>query len=197
MRELPMDFLKIAAERRSVRRYRDEDVPAGLLDQVLEAVRWAPSGGNIQPWEVIVVRDPETRKALQETLGGYNPARKAVLNAPVLLVLCGQVKIPDAYRKDKEVVTKFGDWWFMFHLGCAAQNLALAAHALGLGSVMVGFFDHDKAKEILSVPEAYEVVLMIPLGYPAATPKPPPRRERYEFCHLENFSSTRSDHRSS
>ena len=93
-----MNFLEVVAGRRSVRKYREEEVPAELLDQVLEAVRWAPSGGNIQPWEVIVVRDPETKRALQETLGGYNPARKAVVNAPVLLVLCGKVKIPDAYK---------------------------------------------------------------------------------------------------
>jgi nitroreductase len=187
-----MDFLEVIAGRRSIRKFRDEDVPDELVERVLEAVRWAPSGGNIQPWEVIVVRNPETKQALQETLGGYNPARKAVLTAPVLLVLCGKVKIPEAYTKDKEVVTKFGDWWFMFHLGSAAQNLSLAAHALGLGTVMVGFFDHDKAKEILEVPKAYEVVLITPLGYPGATPKPPPRRQTSEFTHSERFSSTAS-----
>ena len=187
-----MDFHEIVAGRRSVRKYREEEVPDELLDQVLEALRWAPSGGNIQPWEIIVVREPETKKALQETLGGYNPARKAIFNAPVLLVLCGKVKIPDTYKKDKDITTKFGDWWFMFHLGSAAQNLCLAAHALGLGTVMVGYFDHDKAKEILDVPEAFEVVLMTPLGYPAATPKPPPRRETSEFSHSERFGSTGS-----
>ena len=192
-----MDFQEIIAGRRSIRRYQEKEVPDALIDRVLEAVRWAPSGGNIQPWEVIVVRDPETKKRLQETLGGYNPARKAVAAAPLLLVLCGKVKIPDTYRKDKDVVTKFGDWWFMFHLGSAAQNLVLAAHALGLGTVMVGFFDHNMAKEILQVPEAYEVVLMTPLGYPAFTPKPPPRREISEFSHSESFSSTGSSEKSS
>ena len=130
----------------------------------------------------------ECKKALQETLGGYNPARKAIFNAPVLLVLCGKMKIPDTYRKDKDITTKFGDWWFMFHLGSAAQNLCLAAHALGLGTVMVGFFDHDRAKEILEVPEGYEVVLMTPLGYPDKVPKAPPRRPIGEFSHSESFS---------
>lgn len=102
-----MDFQEVIAGRRSIRRYQDKEVSDALIDRVLEAVRWAPSGGNIQPWEVIVVRDPETKKRLQETLGGYNPARKAVAAAPLLLVLCGKVKIPDTYRKDKDVVTKF------------------------------------------------------------------------------------------
>jgi nitroreductase len=183
-----MDFNEIVAGRRSVRKYREEVVPDELLDEVLEAVRWTPSGGNIQPWEVIVVRDPETKKRLQETLGGYNPARKAIVAAPLLLVLCGKEKIPDTYSKDKDISTKFGDWWFLFHLGSAAQSLCLAAHALGLGTVMVGFFDHDRAKEILEVPEGYEVVLMTPLGYPYKVPKAPPRRPIAEFSHSESFS---------
>jgi nitroreductase len=187
-----MNLQEIVAGRRSIRRYQEKEVPDELLEAVLQAVRWTPSGGNIQPWEVIVVRDPENKKRLQETLGGYNPARKAIAVAPLLLVLCAKEKIPDTYRKDKDISTKFGDWWFLFHLGSAAQSLALAAHALGLGTVMVGFFDHDRAKELLDVPEGYEVVLMTPLGYPAATPKPPPRREIKEFTHSERFGSTDS-----
>jgi nitroreductase len=184
-----MDFLDIVRSRRSIRKYQNREVPAEFLDEILEAVRWTPSGGNIQPWEVIVVRDPETKKALQETMQGYNPARNSATGAPLLLVFCGKVKIPDTYKKDKDIRTKFGDWWFMFHLGSAAQSLALAAHALGLGTVMIGYFDHDKAKEILEVPEGYEVVLITPLGYPATTPKPPQRRETGEFTHSERFGS--------
>jgi len=183
-----MDFLDIVKGRRSNRKYLDKDVPDELVQQVLEAVRWAPSGGNIQPWEVIVIRDPDTKKRLQDTLGGYNPARKAIVAAPLLLVLCAKEKIPDTYRKDKDILTKFGDWWFLFHLGSAAQNLCLAAHDMGLGTVMVGFFDHDRAKEILEVPEGYEVVLMTPLGYPASAPKAPARRPITEFSHSERFS---------
>ena len=184
-----MDILQIIADRRSIRRYQDREVPPGFLDEILEAVRWTPSGGNIQPWEVIVVRVPETKKALQETMQGYNPARKCVTQAPLLLVLCAKVKIPDTYKKDKDISTKFGDWWFLFHLGSAAQSLALAAHALGLATVMIGYFDHDRAKETLEVPEGYEVVLITPLGYPDATPKPPPRRETMEFTHSERFGT--------
>ena len=183
-----MDFHEIVAGRRSIRRYQDTEVPDELLEEVLEAVRWTPSGGNIQPWEVIVVRDPSTKELLQETLGGYNPARKAVVASPLLLVLCAREKIPDTYKKDKDISTKYGDWWFLFHLGSAAQSLALAAHALGLGTVMVGYFDHDRVKEILEVPEGYEVVLMTPLGYPDKVPKAPPRRPVLEFTHSERFS---------
>ncbi len=180
-----MNLNDIIRERRSIRRFREKDVSQEVLDQVLEAVRWTPSGGNIQPWEVIVIRAQETKRRLQETLGKGNPGRKAMLEAPLLIALCGKVKIPETYRHD--VVTKFGDGWFLFHLGSAAQNLCLAAHALNLGTLMVGFFDHDRAAEILEVPEGYEVLVLIPLGYPARIPSPPTRREQAEFVHQERF----------
>ncbi len=180
-----MDCMEAIRGRRSIRKYEKVDVTEDALRQILDAVRWAPSGGNIQPWEVIVIRDPAVREALRGTVEGTNPGSKAIVNAPVLLALCGLIRIPDTYRHD--VVTKFGDWWFMFHLGIAAQNLSLAAHSLGLGSVMVGFFDHDRAREILQVPEEYEVVLLIPLGVPGRTPPAPKRREIHEFRHEDRF----------
>ena len=181
-----MDFAELVRSRRSIRKVLDREVPDEALDQVLEALRWAPSGGNTQPWEVVVVRDAARKRQLAETMGSGNPARKAVAQAPVLLVLCGRVKIPDTYRQ--EVTTKFGDWWFMLHLGIAAQNLCLAAHGLGLGTVMVGFFDHDRARRLLEVPEGCEAVLLIPLGYPARIPDPPGRRPVSDFVHREVFA---------
>jgi nitroreductase len=75
----------------------------------------------------------------------------------------------------------------MYDLGIATQSLCLAAHDLGLGTVIAGLFDHDKAKEILGVPDGYEVVSLIPLGYPAKTPSSPKRREVEEFTHYDTF----------
>jgi nitroreductase len=74
----------------------------------------------------------------------------------------------------------------MFDLGIACQSICLTAHALGLGTVVVGLFDHDKAKTVLKVPPGYELVAMIPLGFPAKTPSAPNRREISEFTH-QNF----------
>jgi nitroreductase len=75
----------------------------------------------------------------------------------------------------------------MFDLGIASQNLCLAAHHLGLGTVMVGLFDQDQAKAILNVPEGYELVLLIPLGYPAKKSSAPNRRPVREFTHYDSF----------
>lgn len=170
-------------QRRSIRRYKTDPIPEDILEQLLEAVRWAPSWANTQCWEVVVVRAPETKARLQEAVG-RNPASKAMVTVPVVLVLCAQEK--RAGFKKEEVTTRFGDW-FMYDLGIANQNLCLAAHALGLGTVVVGLFDHQKVDEILALPAGYKAVTMVPLGYPAGEAQAPPRREQGEFVHQEQF----------
>ena len=178
-----VEFMEVVKARRSIRKYEEKDIPDELLNQVLEAVKWAPSWANTQCWEVIVVRDAKKKEKLQETLI-KNPAAKAMVQAPVVLVFCGKLKSAGYYKGEE--TTKFGDW-FMFDLGIASQNICLTAHALGLGTVIVGLFDHNKAGEILEVPEGYELVDMIPLGYPAKSPEAPKRREVSEFTHYDSF----------
>ena len=75
----------------------------------------------------------------------------------------------------------------MFDLGLATENLCLAAHDSGLGTVIVGLFDHDKVGEAVKLPDGHEVLVLIPLGYPDQEPKPPKRRERGEFVHYDTF----------
>ncbi len=179
------DFMNIVRGRRSVRKYEAREVPAEAVATVLESVRWAQSWANTQCWEIVVVKDPAVKQQLQATLPPKgNPAVGAMVQAPVVLALCGKLK-NSGYYKD-QVTTKLGDW-FMFDLGIACQNICLTAHALGLGTVVVGLFDHDKAKSVLNVPEAYELVAMIPLGYPAKISSAPNRREIAEFTHADRF----------
>jgi nitroreductase len=75
----------------------------------------------------------------------------------------------------------------MYDLGLATQNLCLTAQSLGLGSVIVGSFDHAAAAELLTVPDGYEIVSLIPLGYPAHSPTAPARRAVAEFVHYRRF----------
>ncbi len=175
---------EIIRERRSVRRFQEKEVSEAVLKRILEAVRWAPSWANTQCWEVVVVRDPQIKKALEETVSPKNPATRAVGVAPVVLALCARLQ-RSGYYNDR-VTTKFGDW-FMFDLGLAAQNLCLTAHAMGLGTVIVGLFDHDRAARILKAPQGVEVVVLIPLGYPAKASRNPGRRDIADFTHPETF----------
>jgi nitroreductase len=107
-----------------------------------------------------------------------------MMNAPVVLVLCG-IKGLSGYYKG-QAATEKGDW-LMFDLGMAMQNLCLAAHGLGLGTVVIGMFDHRKVAEILKVPRNLEVMAMTPLGYPGKTGSAPRRKETSSFVSYEKF----------
>jgi len=178
------DLMEIIKERRGIRKYQEKEVPNDILNQVLEAVKWAPSWANTQCWEVVVVRDNITKANLKETIAPKNPATQAIEAAPVVLAVCGKLSSSGFYKD--QVTTKFGDW-FMFDLGLATQNICLTAHSLGLGTVIVGLFDHNKAREVLKIPEGYELVVLIPMGYPAKDAPTPKRREISEFTHYETF----------
>lgn len=179
-----MEFTEALKSRRSIRKFQDKPVPPEVLQQVLEAVQWSPSWANTQCWEVVVVNDPAIREKLQAVMAKGNPATKAIVAAPVLLALCGKLGTSGFYNG--AVTTKFGDW-FMFDLGIASQSLALAAHDLGLGSVTVGLFDQNQCNEILGLPDGYEVVSLVPMGYPAQEVKAPKRREIADFTHNDKF----------
>lgn len=177
-------FMELVKGRRTVRDYDSREVPDGVLKELIEAARWAPSWANSQCLEIVVIHDERTKKKLQDTVSEANPAYRAIVEAPVLIALCGKLGVSGFSRG--EARTRFGDW-FMFDLGIVAQNICLAAHSLGLGTVIVGMLDHGGAKEILAVPAGYELVALIPLGYPAEQPSPPERRKARHFTHRNAF----------
>ena len=95
------------------------------------------------------------------------------------------------FRPDGTFTTDKGDNWYMYDSGLATQNLCLAAHALGLGTVILGAFDAKKAGEILGVPEGFAVVVMVPLGVPAAPGRPTIRKELSDIVFLDKFGAKR------
>ncbi|MBN2497619.1 MAG: nitroreductase family protein [Deltaproteobacteria bacterium] len=168
-----MDALECILSRRSVRKYTPDPVSEEDLARILEAVRFAPSWANTQCVAWIRVQDPERRQALQQTLPDGNPARRAVVEAPVLLALCARKGLA-GYYKDQPA-TVHGDW-HMFDAGIAVQTLSLAAWALGYGTVNVGLLDHRAAAEILRLPGEMDLLELVPLGRPASVPRPPERK---------------------
>lgn len=179
------ELIDLIKERRSIRKYLERPVSENDLQQILEALRWAPSWANTQCWEVVVVRDPEVRARLQDMVPAKgNPAFKAVGMAPIVLVMCAKTQV-SGYYKGLEL-TRFGDW-MMYDLGLATQNLCLMAHSLGLGTVIVGVFDHAGVAEILDMPQGFEPVTLIPLGYPAKIGGAPNRKDVSDFLHLNRW----------
>lgn len=179
-----MDLMEAIKGRRSIRKYKADPVSEEALQKVMEAVKWSPSWANTQCWEVIVVKDPNMKSQLANTLTATNPARSSITEAPLVVVLCGKKGV-SGFKKGQAATVK-GDW-LMFDTGIAMQSLCLAAYALGLGTVVVGLFDHKKAEEILGVPQDREVVAMTPLGYPAAESVTPKRKETSEFVFREKY----------
>ena len=181
-----MDVMEAIMTRRSIRKYKETPIREEDLNAVLEAGRWAPSWANTQCWEIIVV----TKKEIREQLcGAFDPAAKnpgagAISTAPVVLALAAK-KERSGYYKGK-AVTKYGDW-FMFDVALAMENIALAAHNRGLGTVIMGYFDHDTVAKILQVPDDFFVVTMTPLGYPDSTPQPPGRKPMAECASYEQY----------
>jgi nitroreductase len=179
-----MDLMDAIKGRRSIRKYKPDPVSEETLQKIMEAVRWSPSWANTQCWEVIIVRDPNMKSALANTLTKTNPSLSSMTEAPIVLVLCGRKGV-SGFKKGEATTVK-GDW-LMFDTGIAMQNLCLTAHALGLGTVVVGNFDHKKVEEILGVPQNAEVVAMTPLGYPAAEGSAPKKKEPSEFVFYEKY----------
>jgi len=178
------DLMTIIKQRRSIRNYSDKEVSDDVLHTLLEAVQWTPSWANTQCWEIVAVKDSKVKEQIQKAVPASNPAFKSILNAPVVLALCAKLGTSGYYKGI--VTTKFGDW-FMFDLGLATQSLCLTAHAMGLGTVVVGLYEHDKVNTALKLPEGIENIALIPLGYPTKVPKAPKRREVNDFLHYDSF----------
>ncbi|MFH0781114.1 MAG: nitroreductase family protein [Pseudomonadota bacterium] len=174
----------IIKKRRSIRRFQDKPISDETLAELFETARYAPSWGNLQCWELIVVRAAEDKKKLAALLTTKNPATKCTETAPILLGICGDPQKSGFYKGVQ--VTRYGHW-FLYDLGIISQTLCLKAWELGLGSVIIGSFNHQAAESVLGVPKGCELVALIALGYPDHDPPAPKRREVAEFVHYDRF----------
>lgn len=164
-------------KRRSVRKYEETEVSDEQLGQVLETLRYAPSWANMQGWQVMVVKNADTRAKVAEVLAA-NPGQKAVATAPVLLVVCMD---PEASGSPD------GRYYYMADAGILMDHLMLQAADLGLGTVFIGMFDEDGVRAVLGVPDKYRIVGLTPLGVPARTPGERPRSELADIVHYETW----------
>lgn len=147
-----MDVLKAIRKRRSIRRYKEKPVAKKKLRKVLEAARWAPSSGNNQPWEFIVIRDQEVRDKIAEeaTYGDF------ISDAPVSVAFITDPEESHLHKVDGALAT---------------QNFQLAAWALGLGTCWIGTMNREKVKSLLEIPKRKHLLTVLPLGYPAGKGK--------------------------
>lgn len=167
-----MELLEAIKTRRSVRKFLDKPVEDEKLQAILEAVRQSPSWANFQCWRFIVVKDKAMKEKLSELSYvesffapiGYktNPSQKGIAEAPVVIVACADPAKSGAIWDQQ---------YYMTDIGIASENLMLAAHALGLGTVFVGVFDEEKLRSLLNIPSNIRIVGIFPIGYPQEAKK--------------------------
>ncbi len=162
-----MDIFEVFRDRRSIRKYQDIPVEKDKLEQVLDAARLAPSWKNLQCWHFLVVSEPSRKSALLEAFPESNPGAKAIASAPLSIVVCAD---PRASGKENDIE------YYIADTAIAFEHLCLAAHALGLGTCWMGWFNEEKIRAALGIPASIKVVGITPLGYPAQEPKPRPRK---------------------
>jgi nitroreductase len=146
-------ILEAIQKRYSVRHYKDQPVEEDKLTEVLEAARLAPSGSNLQPWKLVVVRDRATIRSMVHAIGG----QQFVEQAPVLVVAC---KNGEGYnighRYDGAVVD----------ITIALDHVTLQAASMGLGTCWLGNYDGNEVRALLGIPSENPVVAILALGYP-------------------------------
>jgi nitroreductase len=149
-----VDIFDAITQRKSVRSYATTPVPEDPLVKVLEAARFAPSAANMQPWHFIVVRDEERRVKIAKGCK-YG---KFLAESPVVVVGCGNKKTSPK--------------WYVVDTSIALEHLVLAATALELGTCWIGSFNNEEIRKILMLPEEFEVIALIAVGYPRKRTNP-------------------------
>ncbi|OYT42027.1 MAG: nitroreductase [Candidatus Altiarchaeales archaeon ex4484_43] len=162
-----MDILDIIKNRRSIRHFSPRDVESDKIDKILEAAKWAPSAGNLQARDLILIKDPKTRDKI--ATAALNQG--FISEAPIVIVVCANRR-RSGYRYGRR-----GELLYCIQDATASiQNMLLMAHSMGLGSCWVGAFDGEKVREILGIPPEVSPVAIIPIGYPDEIPVTPERR---------------------
>jgi len=173
----PESLLTLLKTRRSIRRYKPDPVPDEMVEQLLEAGRWAPSASNRQPWEFIVVRDEAIRQQVAQHAAFYFIKWAHVGEAPLLIVMCGNARNP-AYRR-----------FLHEDIGLAGAQIMLQAKALGLGTCWIGALDRKAIAGILKIPDHLEIVGLLTVGFPAEDPPPPPRKPLSDIVHHDVYGN--------
>lgn len=173
-----MEISKAIKERRSVRKFESDPVMEKDLTKILDAGRWAPSSGNTQPLELVVIRDQEKKNSVSEAAFG----QRFIAEAPIVIVVCANVS-----RTERRYGRRGSELYVIQDTAAAAQNIHLMAYALGYATCWVGAFNDEKLAKVIKAPAGIRPLVIIPLGKPPGRPKAPQRRELEDLIHENTF----------
>jgi len=146
-------LLKAIKERFSVRKFKSIPIEEDKLMTILTAAQLSPSASNVQPWKFVVIKDDEMRAKLTDICKG----QKFVSQAPITIAVC---------CNNLDYIMTCGQKVSSVDGSIAAEHIVIQAAELGLGTCWIGSFYHDKMAELINLPDGYDIVTVLPLGYP-------------------------------
>lgn len=177
----PENFFDVVAKRRSIRKYKDIEIPDEHIHQMLEAAQLAPSTNNTQPWRFVVVKNPETIELLSLVAG----RQKFIANAKAVVIALA--------NKAASCCPGNPSMWHVQDTMIATEHVVLAATALGYGSCWIAMLDSRNSqniiavKEALRIPETADIVALVTLGVPDEVPAPRSTLELNEIGFSEAY----------
>ena len=173
-----MELIEAIMNRRSIRKFKENIPEDELIEKIVEAGIWAPSAGDLQSWDAVLVKDDQTKVKI--AVAAY--VQEFVAKAPVLIVICANMANAGARYGERG-----RELYCIQDASCAALNMMLRAHDLGLGSAWVGAFKEEDVTDLLQLPSHVRPVALIPIGYPDEEPEAPPRRSSEDVIHNEKY----------
>ncbi len=173
-----MDFDDVVRRRRSIRRYRREPVPEDVVWRLLHNAHRAPTAGNKQPQEFVVVRD----EGLKRRLAVAANDQSFVAEAPLVVVVCA-----DAGRSAARYGRRGYEFYSVIDASCVCMILLLSVANEGLGACFVGAFDDAQVSRVLGLPEGVRPIGIFPIGYPAEEPVKRPHIPLEKVVHMDGW----------
>lgn len=160
-----MEILEIIKKRRSIRKFQKKEIPGKIIKELVEALIWAPSAGNLQSRKFYFILNQNVKEKIAEAAFDQN----SIAEAPLIIIGC----------TDSDISKQYGgrgkDLYSICDVAAAVQNFMLLAYDRGLGTVWVGKFEEKEVSKTLALPENLRPIVIVPIGYPAEKPITPDR----------------------
>lgn len=169
-----MDAITCIKSRRSVRKFKTDKISRDIIEDLVLTASYAPSWKNTQTTRYIAIEDEALKASLaSECCGEHNAS---IINGAPLLMATAIVDKRSGFERDGSYSTVREDNWQAFDNGIANQTFCLAAAEKGLGTVIMGLYDIDKASEMIGIPEGQLLMSFIAVGYPDEEPGVPKKK---------------------
>ena len=172
-----MDAQTCIMTRRSVRRFTGEKVTHEEIEKIVSLAAYAPSWKNTQITRYIAIEDSAVRAEISARFCANNANNTSIISSCSALIAQTFVKNRCGFNRDGSFTTDRREGWQYYDCGIAAQTFCLAAHSLGLATVILGVFDREGLQAYLNIPEDQELMALIALGRPGEAPAAPKRKD--------------------